>query len=542
MTNYATKKDINDITHVDTSNFALKSNLANLKTEVDKLDIEKLVPIPNDLSKLSNVVKNDVVKKTAYDKLIAKVNDIDTSDVVLKTNFNTKFTGLKNKIPDTSGLVKKTDYNTKITEIENEIPDISGLATKTALATVENKVPSISNLATKTALTTVENKIPSITGLVKKTHYNTKITDIENKLNNHNYDKYIATSEFNTLAANVFNARLAQANLITKTDFDAKLSSLNRKITANETKQFLNDNYLSYYRGKQYFDQGNGKQNYLVFHSLRKYFELNSVFDAADYVLSRQSKGLSNERIKPPTTTNNSLTPELNYYGTKTRVKFTRSCLKQSGHILTHKKVVNIYIVYELAACSSPTSDPTIKNCLFGAVTLTKNGAIEKYKYSGYGIGFDRRSSFSFPIGGFGQNVLRFGADMSTSIHIDNKKKDILVIGRGPTQGLESTLTVEKMYSINFTVTKKKFYLSLHYNEDNSYLFVSGREIIKFKTKDSAIVASPLCLSNICKNWSTDNMKKTGLTGYVYDFSGDCNAAIVDDIKDIHKYLMKKMI
>ena len=102
------------------------------------------------------------------------------------------------------------------------------------MTTLENKIPSITNLATKTALTTVENKIPSISGLVKKTDYNTKITDIENILNNHNHDKNVATSEFNTLVA-VFNARLAQANLITKTDFDAKLSSLNRKITANKT-------------------------------------------------------------------------------------------------------------------------------------------------------------------------------------------------------------------------------------------------------------------------------------------------------------------
>ena len=114
-------------------------------------------------------------------------------------------------------------------------------------------------------MTTAENKVPSISGLVKKTDYNTKITVIENKLNNHNHDKYVATSEFNTLASNVFNARLAQANLITKTGFDAKLSSLNRKITTNKTKHFLNDNDLSCYRGKQYFDEGSGKQNYLVF-------------------------------------------------------------------------------------------------------------------------------------------------------------------------------------------------------------------------------------------------------------------------------------
>ena len=102
LSNYATKKEINDITHADTSNFALKTNLANLKTEVDKLDIGKLATVPVDLSKLSNVVKNDVVKKTVYHKLVAKANNIDTSDFVLKTNFNTKITELENKIPDIS--------------------------------------------------------------------------------------------------------------------------------------------------------------------------------------------------------------------------------------------------------------------------------------------------------------------------------------------------------------------------------------------------------------------------------------------------------
>ena len=127
---------------------------------------------------------------------------------------------------------------------------------------------------------------------------------------------------------------------------------------------------------------------------------------------------------------------------------------------------------------------------------------------------------------------------MSNSIHIDNKGKDILVLGRGPTQGVESTLTAEKMYSINFTVTKKKF--CLHYNGENSYLFVNGTEIIKFKAKDSKIVASPLCLGNISEDWSTDNIKKTGPTGCVYDFSADYNAITIDDIKDIHNYLMKK--
>ena len=116
------------------------------------------------------------------------------------------------------------------------------------------------------------------------------------------------------------------------------MSSLNRKITANETKHFVHDNDLSYYLGKQYFHEVNGKQNYLVFLPINKYCKLNSVVNTAGYVLSWQSKGLSNESIKPPTTSDNTLTPELNYYGTKRKIKFTGRCLKQSIHILTHKK------------------------------------------------------------------------------------------------------------------------------------------------------------------------------------------------------------
>ena len=129
---------------------------------------------------------------------------------------------------------------------------------------------------------------------------------------------------------------------------------------------------------------------------------------------------------------------------------------------------------------------------------------------------------------------------MSFSEHIDNKKKDILVLRKGPTQGLEHTLTAEKLYSVNFTVTKRKFCLSLHCNGVNSYLFVNGAEIYKFKGTDSEILATPLCLGNISKDWSPNNMKKTGFNGYIYDFRVDYNAFAVDDIKDIHKYLMKK--
>ena len=116
LSNYASKTDIKNITHIDTSGFALKTNLANLKTEVDKIDIDKLRTVPVDLSKLSNVVKNEVVKKTEYNKLVNNVNNIDTSGFLLKTKYAADKLELEKKIPDTINLVKKTNYNTKIIE------------------------------------------------------------------------------------------------------------------------------------------------------------------------------------------------------------------------------------------------------------------------------------------------------------------------------------------------------------------------------------------------------------------------------------------
>ena len=139
LSNYATKTDIKNISQVDTSSFALITNLANLKSEVDKLDIEKSAPVLVDLRKLSDVEKNDVAKKTVYDKLAAKVDNIDTSDFALKTKYHIDKTVLENKIPDVSNLVKKP----KLAKLENEIPDISNLTTKVALTAVENKIPTL---------------------------------------------------------------------------------------------------------------------------------------------------------------------------------------------------------------------------------------------------------------------------------------------------------------------------------------------------------------------------------------------------------------
>ena len=130
---------------------------------------------------------------------------------------------------------------------------------------------------------------------------------------------------------------------------------------------------------------------------------------------------------------------------------------------------------------------------------------------------------------------------MSSSAHANNKTKNILVLGKDFIQGLDNTtIYAEKLYLINFTENNKNFCLTLHYNGANSYLFVNSTEIYKFKAKYSEIVATPLCLGNISKDFSVDNMKKTGLNGYVYDFSVYYDPIKTDNILDIHKYLMEK--
>ena len=131
--------------------------------------------------------------------------------------------------------------------------------------------------------------------------------------------------------------------------------------------------------------------------------------------------------------------------------------------------------------------------------------------------------------------------DISSSVHANSQKNNILVLGKDFTQGLNNTtIYAEKLYSINFTENNKNSCLSLHYNGANSYLLVNGTEICIFKAKDSEIVATPLCLGNISKDFSVDNMKKTGLNGYVYDSSVDSDAIAVDNILGIHKYLIEK--
>ena len=192
-----------------------------MKTEVDELDIDKLVPVPNDLAKLSYVANNEVVKKTEYNTLKAKVDNIDTDDYVLKTKYDSEIGNLKLKIPDVSGLVQSSTLNRKLTELEGKIttaegkiPDIINLVNKTQLTAVENKIPDVTNLVNKTELKTVQDKIPDVNGFVKKADYAAEITKIK--------------SEVTTTA---LDAR--HKDLVQKTTFNAEIKKVDDKVVKN---------------------------------------------------------------------------------------------------------------------------------------------------------------------------------------------------------------------------------------------------------------------------------------------------------------------
>ena len=233
-------------------------------------------------------------------------------------------------------------------------------------------------------------------------------------------------------------------------------------------------------RGKSHFEE-DGTQNYLVFQSICRHFRRIMRVGSGNYTYFWKSIGLSDERRNSNTASNYKIAPELSYYGTKTRVEFNENCLKQDKVTYNHGKIVNIYIVYEISKNYNISTNPALENCLFGAASLTKNADIDQYKYSGYGIGFDRKGEFSFG-NGFDRNYIIFGADLSSSSHANNKKSNILVLGKDFLEGINgTTIYTEKLYSINFTEKKNCF--SLHYNRANSYLFVDGTEIHKFKAK-----------------------------------------------------------
>ena len=211
-----------------------------------------------------------------------------------------------------------------------------------------------------------------------------KLKKKKKKNTDHSHDKYVTIPEFNKPTAENFDARLAQAHLLTKIDFDNKLINLNKRVNWNKIKHILFENELKklqtfdsiYFRGENHFED-DGTQNCLVFQTTQRYFK--TVSNNNDHILSWKSKGLSDESIKPSSTSNNIFNPSLNYVGTKTRVEFEGSCLRQDDISFNHGKIVNIYIVYEINKNFKTSSYPTLENFLLGAVKLTKHPDIDQY-------------------------------------------------------------------------------------------------------------------------------------------------------------------
>ena len=243
--------------------------------------------------------------------------------------------------------------------------------------------------------------------------------------------------------------------------------------------------------------------------------------------------------------------PDLNNDG-RMRVYLSGNHFQQNiANIPNNNNVINIYIVYKLdPIASSRDTSFTIQNALFGAMQITKNATDNtKNNYKGYGICFHERSEFCHTIteGGFahttnGKNALIFGADMSFSVHAANRANHIYLMGDGLTLGInDTTIYVEKNYHRNFTDFGKKIVLSLHYNGDNSYLFVNGRQELKLKCKTDQLVKEKLCIGNLSDQWTASESEKTGLYGSIYDFVVDYEQIVgVKAIYDMHRYLMTR--
>ena len=480
LANYATKDDVKNITHVDVSSYATKTNLAALKTEVDKIDIDKLKTVPDDLVKLSNVVKNEVVKKTAYSTLKNKVDAIDTSKFVSRTKFMTdtnslddKIDKVEKKIPDISRLATKSSITRLITEqedytdkVKKKIPDISGLVSKTELTAVENKIPDISGLATTSALTAVQNKIPDITSLIKKTNFDTKLKRVSDRVTNNKSKDILLDNELKKLKTRVGSSEKIKIN-----DVQKEISFIRGFISYTQNSNLVYECKVS---SMKFYISG------------ILYWNPNDIYDNLN---KNQVSGVQNTK---------NVAPNIKNTNGQLYVSFNGSYFKQDP-ITISNNVINIYCVYQLDPISSTrNTDYTIQNALFGDMKITKNTDSSKNNYKGYGICFGERGTFSKGNINNGRNVIIFGVHESSLVHANNKANNIYVMGDLFVQGInDTTLYAEKIYSQNFTQSSKKFILSLHYNGNDSYLFVNGIQELKFKAKNDQIISEGLCLGNL---------------------------------------------
>ena len=460
LANYTTKDDVKYITHIDVSSFASKTNLAVLKTEVDKIEEDKLKTVPADLAKVTNAVENDLVKKTDYN---TKVTNIESQIAgVTKNTLDNLGDITKLKAVDTSNFVLKTkltaDVNTlenKIDTVDKKIPDINGLATKTSLISYLQTATFNSTDITAESTNTKANTIRSdLKSYAKKDEVATDITAIKNDY----VTNASLTSQLNDLKSEHI------ATKVTGIDNKAKknasdILALENKLTQKEDTINENERGLSIFRGFFFYLQ----QNHLVYECKVDSFTFDNkkilkwkstgIFNYSDYY---SMKGIENTKKEMPILK----TDERMYvYLQGSHFQQNNVLTSNNDHVINNN-VVNIYIVYKLdPIASSRDTTFTIQNALFGAMQITKNADDSKSNYKGYGICFDERSEFGHAITKGGRahttdarNVLIFGAGMSFSVHATNRANNIYVMGTGLTQGIhDTTLYAEKNFYRNFT-------------------------------------------------------------------------------------------
>ena len=515
LANYATKTDLKNITHVDVSSFASKTNLAALKTEVDKIDADKLKTTPVDLAKLTNAVEHDVVKKTDYN---TKVTSIEGQIARLTKNTVDNLADItKLKAIDTNSFVNKTKFSADINTLDDKIDG------------VEKKTPDISGLATKT----------SLNDYLKTSTFNSKVTEIESKLKDTDIIAKSAVTMANTIKSNlasyatkddlatditaikndyVTNASLSsQLNDLKSQHIPTEVTSIDNKTKKNASDILAVKNKL---QQKEYIinenERGLSFNRGFFFYTDQSYLKYECKMGSFDFTTNKistcKSTGIFNRSSNSKYRASSNMDAVGDSSGNLHNLKNDgRMNVYLSGNhfqqnvagIPNNDNVINIYCVYKLDPIASTRGTSfTIQDALFGAMHFS----------------------------------------MSFSIHRTNRANHIYVMGDGFTQGIhDTTLYVEKKYYRNFTEPDVKFVQSLHYNGDDSYLFVNSRQESKFKCKTDQLVKEKLCIGNLNDQWTTSESEKTGLYGNIYDFVVDYEQILgVKPIYDMHRYLMTK--
>ena len=418
--------------------------------------------------------------------------------------------------------------------VQKKTPDISGLATKTSLndylqtSTFNSKVTEVeskikdTDIIVKSANTKVNTIRSNLTSYVTKADVATDITAIKND--------YVTNASLSSQLNDLKSQHIATE--VTGIDNKTKKNSsdiliLEAKIHTNKDTINENERGVSFYRGFFFYKD----QSYLRYEC--KLGSFNFGITSRD-ISEWKSTGIynysSDSNMNAVVNAKSDL-PNLKNDG-RMYVHLNGNHFQQNvANIPNNSNVINIYCVYDLDPIdSSRDTSFTIQNALFGAMQITKNATDSDKNYcKGYGICFDERSQFGHTMNkdgitytSNGRNVLIFGVDMSFSAHATNRANHIYVMGDGLTQCINNTtLYVEKKHFRNFTETSVKFVLSLHYNGDDSYLFVNGRQELKFKAKTDQLVKEKLCIGNLSDQWTTSESETTGLYGNIYDFVVD---------------------